>query len=938
MPLRYILLNQSDNPRLFRWKYLLQEYGAELYFIKGESNLEADYMSRYSWRAPASHELVAMQDHFIHASKDSPLPMAYPETFMPDVWQRPFRDVDLDEFQGPIVALADCCSWEPKGPMKALAERLSHVRDFYKLRIPASADSPFCPSDAMNTLGTFTKLTGDGPDVFLVFNSLFHLSSSDRDTELKEAREKAPPELREMMTKNNHQERHFYAQVALESLLDSWNPSRPSDYIYILSHVDHKDRGKDKLVALLHQFAYGCSLAGATPTILHGKMFRNRGAPGPTVNWVQQANDPWQFSINATIRSTEREFPWSYEELRAAQQADPALQALYRHLQGDPALPTDGSLLSRFPLSHFGVTNGLVYYKAYVGEKGTQPQVCLPKDLRPLALKYCHETLTGHGGIAKTQYALRQCFYWPTAYKDLTHHIRTCLVCQSIKSGHRDSVLAGKTYLPILPFDCLAIDLVSTGRKTSRGNLYILVVVDIISRYAWFLPAKSREATHLADLLIKNIFDHWGLPKYLMSDRAGEFSSKHFAAVLGELEIRHHKTTPYNPQSNGVVERTNGTLLQLLRATLIEFTGQWDELLPWCARCYNGAYHRAINNTPFYLMFMRDARIPYDVLLPHAPHDSVPEDSQSVLAHRAARCLDLARKAIAGSQEARLERANDKASKITFEIGDIVYARQVHVNKRDYKILPKYYGPFRIIDLRGPNSAVIKSFRTGRTSNVSLRNIKLVHHEWLSKTDHPSVMREFPLEQDSDLPTGVEGVSEIRNHEELTQSTGETRFDEGDADPTNPSSLDDLATTPWSHAREVFQKVPAKTQIDRNEVPDSERTVSYSSGNPVKNRPVGGSRNRPVGGNDCPAETRPVGSEVMDHPVGGPATRTRASTRGKTHTPADSPTNRAQAQRTTYTPVSDRLTRGPAAGTRAQVRQAAGVRWLTEDLVVADSL
>ena len=94
MPLRYILLNQSDNPRLFRWKYLLQEYGAELFFIKGEKNVEADYISRYSWRSPASYELVAMQDHFIHASKDSPLPVAYPENFLPDVWKTPFKDID----------------------------------------------------------------------------------------------------------------------------------------------------------------------------------------------------------------------------------------------------------------------------------------------------------------------------------------------------------------------------------------------------------------------------------------------------------------------------------------------------------------------------------------------------------------------------------------------------------------------------------------------------------------------------------------------------------------------------------------------------------------------------------------------------------------------------------------------------------------------------
>ena len=288
-----------------------------------------------------------MQDHFIHASKDSPLPVAYPETFLPDIWKTPFKDIDLETLKGPIVALADCCSWEPKGPVKVLAERLPHVREFYELRIRAEADSPFCHKDTMNTLGTLVKLTGPGPDVFLVFNTLFHLgSSSDPTAELKEAREKAPPELREMLTKNNHQERHFYALIALESLLDSWMPSCPSDNVYVLSHVDSKDRGKEKLLTLMQQFAYGCHLLGAMPTILHGRMFRDHGRGSSGSDPTQEGDLTGLRPVSSVTKSPG--YPWSEDQLREAQQSDPALSALFRHLQGDTAFPTDNPLHKLF--------------------------------------------------------------------------------------------------------------------------------------------------------------------------------------------------------------------------------------------------------------------------------------------------------------------------------------------------------------------------------------------------------------------------------------------------------------------------------------------------------------------------------------------------------------------------------------------------------------
>ena len=61
-----------------------------------------------------------------------------------------------------------------------------------------------------------------------------------------------------------------------------------------------------------------------------------------------------------------------------------------------------------------------------------------------------------------------------------------------------------------------------------------------------------------------NIVERYGIPTVLTSDEGGEFTSRAFENWLQEFGIRHHLTSPYHPQSNGIIERFNGTIQKLL--------------------------------------------------------------------------------------------------------------------------------------------------------------------------------------------------------------------------------------------------------------------------------------------------------------------------------------------------------------------------------------
>ena len=764
-PLKFILTSNSENPRLIRWRYLLQEFNPKLNYLPGAENSLADYLSRSAWAGP-SNTIMPMQDRFIAATEDTCLPIGVPETFCPPTINVTSKTLRLfKDLKGPIVVLCDTRSPEPSGPVNTLASQLPYLREHFEQRKPDT--KAFCTRETAATLGTCEKVadpTGVGPNVYLCYNVLSHLILVNDKEDLQYIRDLATPDLRAELTHNTAAERAFYAQLGLEQLLYAWGTEPPSADVYIVQCTEPRDSGKDKIAKVLRRFAYGCYRKDIQPTMLYGRGFRVKSANGdecPIVNTIGLYDKEAQIKDIVNKAKMTHDYPWTPEYMSDAQGTDPCIEALKRLLLGQEGKSEDSDLLLGLPLDQFLVSHdGLVYRRARSPLKGTVMQLFVPKSARPLALDFCHSHLGLHPGITKTAYLVSSFFFWPTAYKDTVDFVNTCLTCQKIKPKRVDNTIHGSTFLPILPYDAITIDLLTPGKKTRSGCKYVLTVVDIVSRYAWFIPTRSREAAHIADLLVSRIFTHFGYPRTVSSDNAAEFTGKVFTDVLKQLEIRHHKVLKYNPRSQGVVERCNRTLLQLLRAVYLDFPVQWDKALPMCQLAYNLSYHKSINTTPYFSFFYRDGHLPYSILYPAEPH--VDSDLASRV-KEAQRVLELTRNAIANTQQSRLQNVNI-GKKEEVEVGDLVFGKAVHINTKDYKILPGWIGPFRVLSLKG-NSAMVKSLRTGRTSCVSLRNVKLLHHSALTKRDHPSVDEPFPVHGNNDFPNDFPHV-EIKSHRE----------------------------------------------------------------------------------------------------------------------------------------------------------------------------
>ena len=90
-----------------------------------------------------------------------------------------------------------------------------------------------------------------------------------------------------------------------------------------------------------------------------------------------------------------------------------------------------------------------------------------------------------------------------------------------------------------------------------------------------------------------------------------EFVNEIFKGVRERFQVNHATIMAYRPIANGIIERANYTIVNILRTLTEDNPKIWDEMLPAATYAYNSACHRIIKDSPFYLLHMRDPPLPY---------------------------------------------------------------------------------------------------------------------------------------------------------------------------------------------------------------------------------------------------------------------------------------------------------------------------------------
>ena len=245
--------------------------------------------------------------------------------------------------------------------------------------------------------------------------------------------------------------------------------------------------------------------------------------------------------------------------------------------------------------------------------------IVIPQDdaVRTLLMSEAHDPVySGHFGLEKTLEKVRRTWHWPGMVNDVRMFVRSCPRCQRTK---HDTSRPPGLLQPILskyPWQVVTMDFVGkfTPAEGTEHNM-CLVMVDKFSKYVLLEAVpETITASQMAEIFIRRLIAHFGVPATVISDRGPQFTSAVWRETLEQLGSRVALASSHHPQTDGQTERTIQTLLRLVRAFASEKEETWERQLPLFQYALNDAYCEATQTSPFRALYGKDPMSPLSLV------------------------------------------------------------------------------------------------------------------------------------------------------------------------------------------------------------------------------------------------------------------------------------------------------------------------------------
>jgi len=224
-------------------------------------------------------------------------------------------------------------------------------------------------------------------------------------------------------------------------------------------------------------------------------------------------------------------------------------------------------------------------------------------------------------------------------------------------------------------------------------------VADYFSKWTEAYALPNQGAVTVAETLIHQWICRYGVPGELHSDQGRNFESSVFYSVCEALGIKKTRTTALHPQSDGMVERMNRTLVNYLEKVVSDHQRDWDQHIPFFLLAYRSAVHESTGQTPASIVFGRQLRLPCDLQFGLKPGTDVTgEDYVSQLRERLHETHERVRQRI-GLASTKMKTFYDRqAAEGGYSTGDLVW---LFNPKRRKGLSPKlqhaWEGPFEVV-------------------------------------------------------------------------------------------------------------------------------------------------------------------------------------------------------------------------------------------------
>ena len=244
----------------------------------------------------------------------------------------------------------------------------------------------------------------------------------------------------------------------------------------------------------------------------------------------------------------------------------------------------------------------------------------------------------------------------------------------------------------------VATDILGPLPESVARNSYVLVVADYFTWWMEAFPIPNQEATTGARKLIEEVFCRFLPPEQLHSDQGRQFESILIAEVCRLMGVQKTKTMAYHPQSDGLVERWNKTLLHNLSTCVKDHPESWEDYVRPICMAYNTSTHQTTGFTPFYLMFRRQAKLPIELMYGTPEPESVTSTEYATQLQSSREAYQKVRLRTTCQLEHQAELYNQKVHGSPYEVGSHVWVLFPQVPRgRSKKVHRPWSGPFVVI-------------------------------------------------------------------------------------------------------------------------------------------------------------------------------------------------------------------------------------------------
>ena len=362
-------------------------------------------------------------------------------------------------------------------------------------------------------------------------------------------------------------------------------------------------------------------------------------------------------------------------------------------------------------------------------------QIVIPTSLVDAILEVLHDSITGgHMGTRRTLACARLRFYWYRQRETIQLYCKRCAKCAARKSGGAKRQRASlKKNVTGEPFARIGIDISGPYNATTDKNKYILVVSDYFTKWVEAYPMRDMEAKTVAETLVEGYISRMGVPMIIHSDQGRNFESRLFRQMCDLLGIKKTRTTAFRPCSNGLVERFNRTLNEMLCTTARENPLTWDKRVHLLTMAYRSTPHESTGFSPNFMVFGKELFMPIDVMV-GSPDDNSNQDELDYvtgLRERLEDAYDVAREHLQTSANRQKRHYDLRANESPYKPGDLVWiSNKTRKKGKSPKMQMRWSGPLVVMERINDVTYKLK---------MNEKDTKIVHYDLLKPYESSEV-------------------------------------------------------------------------------------------------------------------------------------------------------------------------------------------------------